>query len=609
MRSLTAALAAALVLLPAAPAWAAGQAPVVVDDTVTYRNTGGIDYVVPALANDSDPDGDTLTYTAVTPATKGNAYLQGGQLFYKPYLSNTGTDSFTYTVTDGQGNTATGTVTATLWVDPGAPGNATITIPAPGSATLTWSAADRAVEYRIYRNGVLVQTTPGLTWTDSGLADTGNYEYRIAAVNGGGWQGGWSYDLYRRPILPTPRAVFVGGTDDPTTLELTWDGGGMSGPWLVYRDGSSIGTSPWASFEDTGLVAGREYSYQVQLVGSSSPTTVWPPSARSAVVRGTPGVLSPIGRLFRDLGSSEGILGPVLVAERPIPRGRQQDHQNGLILQQDGKTPLAVTRPLATAYISAGGAMGDLGFPVAGPESGLRDGGLGQLFEGGSIWSSSYTPTRVVWPVIEDGWAASGWEDGPLGYPVGDEGALPGGVWQEFEDGAVFWSAATGSHGVSGPIGELYVSAGGPAGGLGYPTTDEYCGLRGGGCYQLFQGGSIYWPPATGAHRVFGAIRDTWARHGLENGGLGYPITGENCGLRGGGCYQLFQGGSIYWSPATGAHVVFGAIRDAWAGQGSENGRLGYPISGETFSGGAYRQTFQGGTITFASGGARITYR
>jgi uncharacterized protein with LGFP repeats len=82
-----------------------------------------------------------------------------------------------------------------------------------------------------------------------------------------------------------------------------------------------------------------------------------------------------------------------------------------------------------------------------------------------------------------------------------------------------------------------------------------------------------------------------------------------NCGLRGGGCYQLFQGGSIYWSPATGGHVVLGAIRDTWAGQGSENGRLGYPISGETFSGGAYRQTFQGGTIAFGSGGARITYR
>ena len=37
MRSLTAALTAALVLLPTAPAWAANQPPVVVDDAATMR--------------------------------------------------------------------------------------------------------------------------------------------------------------------------------------------------------------------------------------------------------------------------------------------------------------------------------------------------------------------------------------------------------------------------------------------------------------------------------------------------------------------------------------------------------------------------------------------
>ena len=77
MRALTAVVAAALVLLPAAPAWAANQAPVVVDDTVTYRNNGGIDYPVNALANDSDPDGDTLTYHGRHPGRKGRRLSPG----------------------------------------------------------------------------------------------------------------------------------------------------------------------------------------------------------------------------------------------------------------------------------------------------------------------------------------------------------------------------------------------------------------------------------------------------------------------------------------------------------------------------------------------------
>ena len=195
MRSLTAVLAAALVLVPATPAWAANQAPVAVDDTVAYRNFGGIDYIVPALGNDSDPDGDPLTYTAVTPATKGDAYLREGKLFYKPYITNEGTDSFTYTVTDGQGNTSTATVTATLWVDPAEPGNATISSAAPGSVTLHWSAAARATRYEIYRDGIVVDTTAALSWTDEGLLDTGDYDYRIVAVN------------WRLPGLAVPRSL------------------------------------------------------------------------------------------------------------------------------------------------------------------------------------------------------------------------------------------------------------------------------------------------------------------------------------------------------------------------------------------------------------------
>ena len=669
MRSLTAVLAAALVILPATPAWAANQAPVAVDDAVAYRNSGGIDYVVPALANDSDPDGDPLTYTAVTAATKGNAYLRDGKLFYKPYLGNDGTDSFTYTVTDGHGNTATATVTATLWVTPDLPADVAISSTAPGSVTLTWSAASRAAEYRVYRNRQLVASTPDLTWTDAGLLDTSSYEYQIASVNGGGYEAYWYYApaAYRQAQLPRPTAVAVDVTDDPTTLSVTWSGGGKLGPWNVYRDGALLASSPNPAFEDTGLVTGREYSYQVQHAFPSTSTVVYLPSPLSAAVRGTPSVLSDIGTLVYWWGGRNSDLGPVTVPERTVPGGRQQDHRNGVIVQQDGKSPITVMRDYATTYAAIGGVFGDLGFPLEyrGGCGTLRDSGCFQVFEGGSIWSSSYTPTTVVWQVIEDGWAASGWEDGPLGYPVDDLVELPGGVWQEFEDGGVYWSEATGPRGVSGETHDAYTARGGATGFLGYPTTDETCGLRADGCVQRFQGGSVYWSPTTGAHPVAGAIGTTWSRHGAVDGGLGYPTTGEICGLRGGGCGQAFQGGSIHWSPATGAQVTTGAIRGAWARsgwengglaypttgekcglrgggcaqafqggsihwspatgaqvttgdilyawgrQGWENGRLGYPVSGATFSGGAVRQTFQGGTITVPDSTrvARITYR
>lgn len=63
---------------------------------------------------------------------------------------------------------------------------------------------------------------------------------------------------------------------------------------------------------------------------------------------------------------------------------------------------------------------------------------------------------------------------------------------------------------------------------------------------------------------------------------LGYPTSDVGWPLNNGGKYQLFQGGAIVWSPATGAHESTGPIRAAWQSTGFENGRLGYPPATST---------------------------
>lgn len=73
---------------------------------------------VNVIANDtSAPDGyEVLSLTAVDAATHGTTELQGDGLhaLYTPAPDFNGTDSFTYTVTDEHGGTATGTVTVTV---------------------------------------------------------------------------------------------------------------------------------------------------------------------------------------------------------------------------------------------------------------------------------------------------------------------------------------------------------------------------------------------------------------------------------------------------------------------------------------------------------------
>ncbi len=141
-------------------------------------------------------------------------------------------------------------------------------------------------------------------------------------------------------------------------------------------------------------------------------------------------------------------------------------------------------------------------------------------------------------------------------------------------------------------------------GSLGYPVSDEFCGLRESGCGQHFQHGEIYWSPSTGAHWVRGAIVESWRGQNWENGSLGYPVSDEFCGLRNSGCGQHFQRGEIYWSPPTGAHWLRGSVVEYWRAAGWENGRYGYPTSDEMcriMAGGVRqcRQTFPRLVINF----------
>ena len=135
---------------------------------------------------------------------------------------------------------------------------------------------------------------------------------------------------------------------------------------------------------------------------------------------------------------------------------------------------------------------------------------------------------------------------------------------------------------------------------LGQPTTEEQSCPDGVGRFRHFQGGSIYWTPVTGAHIVWGGILNKWRSMGGERSPLGYPMTDEMTTPDGQGRYNHFQGGSIYWTPDTGPHIVWGAIRDLWASLGWERSYLGYPVTDELAPPGKLRcQKFQKGAITF----------
>jgi hypothetical protein len=88
--------------------------PDAVNDTATVNEDAAIS--VPVLVNDTDPEGATLQVTAVTQGAHGTVSIMDGgrQVAYWPAADYSGTDSFTYTISDGDGGTDTATVDVTV---------------------------------------------------------------------------------------------------------------------------------------------------------------------------------------------------------------------------------------------------------------------------------------------------------------------------------------------------------------------------------------------------------------------------------------------------------------------------------------------------------------
>ncbi len=128
----------------------------------------------------------------------------------------------------------------------------------------------------------------------------------------------------------------------------------------------------------------------------------------------------------------------------------------------------------------------------------------------------------------------------------------PGMLVQQFANGHVYY-AFPGVRGqqqtiyfVQGIIDGRYQALGGPASFLGLPTNNEIS--LPGGAFSDFEGGHIYWSGATGAQVVKGAIFAAWGTQGWETGRLRYPTSEEFPINNGAAVQQNFQGGHIIYT-------------------------------------------------------------
>lgn len=327
------------------------------------------------------------------------------------------------------------------------------------------------------------------------------------------------------------------------------------------------------------------------------------PAAAAAAVFTVPG---PIGAEHQRLGGDSGAVGPATAAQLCglANGGCLQTFAHGTIAWSPATGAHLMAGPIEAAWVKYGGVGGNLSYPSEDRKCGLQANSCRQQFRGGSLHDVPGVGTFPVWGGVSMRYEGMGGISGYLGYPREAEvcGVPAGHCVQHFQRGLIYFGPG-GTWPIWGAIGGTFEGLGGSSGYLGYPVAPEQCGLPGNACLQKFQRGTIYFVPGAGTFPVWGGIQGRYDALGGSASYLGYPVANEKCGLRGGGCSQAFQRGSIYFAIGAGTQAVWGGLGLYYASRYAQDGVLGYPTTGEMCdSGGNCRQLFQFGELQWVTG-------
>jgi hypothetical protein len=213
------------------------QLPIAVSDTATVAQ--GESVTIPVLANDRDPDGDPLTVTTVTQGTLGSVVINLDNTLGYTAGGLCGIDTFTYTISDGRGGTA----------------SATVTVACSGGQIVQSTSADFSA-FSTFEGTMLTAVGNG----EVRLAGSFGDEYAAASLDPARWLSGtWSGGSFTpAPVggvlsVAGPAGAYVRSATalTVTTLEATaqftgapwehvgWGALDFAGPYLLFSTADS----------------------------------------------------------------------------------------------------------------------------------------------------------------------------------------------------------------------------------------------------------------------------------------------------------------------------------------------------------------------------------
>ncbi len=372
----------------------------------------------------------------------------------------------------------------------------------------------------------------------------------------------------------------------------------------------------------SGTVVGRATSALVALAAGLACMALMAPVA----------VASPLGEAddaitaaWKESGGDTSDLGAKQGETYVAGEGFAHDFVHGKMFFTPATGPRSMMGAILDKYESLGGpAASDLGFPtineargLAGPDS--RVSTFSASDKPLIYWTADHG-AFVVRGAVNAAWDKLGSSSGALGVPVSDEtydGEL---ATQAFSSGKISWNRLTKAFTTVPPnlagqltglpvpvdpaaeINMAWRAAGGAAGPLGAKQGDP-APVGTGGLAQNFNGGKVFYSPATGANAVETDILAKYEALGGPGGDMGFPIANETDGsLKPVSRVSEFAAADkplIFWTPDHGAFVVRGAIRAAWGKLLGATGQLGAPLGDQTADKDDVTQKFTGGQIAW----------
>lgn len=200
-----------------------------------------------------------------------------------------------------------------------------------------------------------------------------------------------------------------------------------------------------------------------------------------------------------------------------------------------------------------------------------------------------------AWTSMQARYNALGGPRSVLGVSAGAEYVVGPGAAQNYVHGRMY-QLGSSVHYLLGSVLSTYLALGGPAGALGFPTSDDVSDGAGASHVTFQSGGRIQASPA-GTFAVEGAILQRWLALGGGHSALGYP-SGPPTHTSDGQPGQRFEHGYLVQA-SNGTFAILAPVTSEWVRIGA---RLGHPVSDAVAEpGGGHRQEFATGLVVYYS--------